>query len=420
MRAELEQEQANARVYAFEKEEVEVKMRKVETNLDNARKKLLSLQPPQDISDDQVKQAFNDLCQNIEDWVDAECQDLSSIEELISANGWSDTEMRITERHITEDDIKLSEEFPNIRSNIVMNAIFSFVYGCCFEETRWGGYVEAKEEVFLNGLIEVMSMQKSAYSVPIGPEFRSGLKFANNPHLRRWRSETFQAVQNDKSRVGTRAKTLKGSVHGLFSMLKHFADKKHRVQSERIRNKIIEPAYALADLIKASTSGYKFDFMVNSSSLGTYLQAEDVTLYRLVDAQTGIEEIVEKHEGILGRLRLCVFPGLQKVQDGGERSCLSQGMVVLDKSSGLEEKPAATEPDTTNNVNKDEETAVNPITPEKPASHVEEEQEHSSDVPIATTGKVITQTSIILEEQALKHHYSWTDIPSKSQAGIVW
>lgn len=281
-------------------------MRTLETNLNNARKKLLSLQPPQDISDDQVKQAFDDPCLNIEDWVDIECEGLSSFEEIFSTNNWTNPEMRTVERHITDDDIKLSEDFPNIRSNIVMNAIFSFVYECCLREECWSGYAEGKEELLLNGLVEMMSKQKSAHSTPLAPEFRSGLKFTNDPHLRRWRSETFQALQNDKFRVQTRQKNLKGSVQGLSSMLKHFTNIRHRAHGERLRGKIIEPAYALADLIKASTSGFKFDFIVTSSSLETYLQAEDVNLYKLVDARTGAEEIMERQEGSLGKLRLCV------------------------------------------------------------------------------------------------------------------
>lgn len=360
------------------------------------------------------------MCHNIEDWVDIECDELGSLEEILSANGWTNTEIRIAEYHITEDDIKFSEGNPNIRSYIVMNAIFSLIYECCFREERWGGWVDVNEERFLNGLVEVMSMQKSANNTTLAPEFQSGLRYTNNTQLRRWRSETFQALQNSKHRAHTREKHLRESQGVLFSILKHFANKRGRIAGQKLRSKIIEPAYALADMIKASTSGYKFDFVVNSSSPDIYLAADDATAYGLVDARTGIEEntVDSKHEG---RLRLCVFPELQKVQDSGERSCLSKALVVLEKQPEMDGKATSVVTKTAKIANKDEGTVdYSPISPQTIGTPEFAKSKSSTGVPPEAVETNTVQRSTTPEGQPTKQSYSWTDTSKKIQAEIAW
>lgn len=404
-----------------EREAVEAKLKKVESNLDSARKKLLSLQPPQYISDDQVKRAFEDLCNNIEDWVDVECQSLTSLEGLLSTDNWTCLEMEIAERHISEDDLKLSEEFPNVGSVVVMNAIFSFVYDRCLREERWGVWANTNDEMLLNGLVEAMSTQKSTQNAAIAPELQSGLKFTNNPQLRRWRSETIQALQNAKYRAHIQQQNLRGSQQKLYFMLKHLADKGTHIQGDKLRSKIMEPAYALAGMIKASTSGYKFDFVVNSSSPGICLKAEDVTRYRIVDVHTGVEEdILQNADSSLGRLRLCVFPALQKVQDSGERSCMSKALVVLDRSAGTIGEPRAATSEEAKETNEVADVTECSVT-SKPDGTMEIEK-HDSPTYVASEAadKKDAQGSSTAGELTIKHENVWDDERQKEQARIAW
>lgn len=418
---ELQQERAKVKINVSEIEEVEARVQKIERNLGNARKKLLSLQPPQHISDDQVKQAFDDLCHNIEDWVDVECQSLTSLEGLFSTDDWTRLEMEMAERHITEDDLELSEEFPNIRSNIVMNAIFSFVYDWCLREERWSVWANANEEMLLNGLVEAMSTQKSTQNAAIAPELQSGLRFTNNPQLRRWRSETVQALENSKYRAHVQQQNLRGSQQKLYFMLKHLADKGTHIQGDKLRSKIIEPAYALAGMIKASTSGYKFDFVVNSSSPDICLKAEDVTQYRIVDVHTGVEEdILENAEGSLGRLRLCVFPALQKVQDSGKRSCMSKALIVLDRSAGTIGEPMAATSEKAKETNEVADVTECSIAPKPDGTMGIEKNESPTDVASEAADKKDAQGSSTAGELTIKHEHVWDYEPQKEQARIAW
>lgn len=131
-------------------------------------------------------------------------------------------------------------------------------------------------------------------------------------------------------------------------MIKHFLDEDRAVAYRTLQNRIIQPAYQLADMIKGSTSGYRFEFVANSSSRDAYLEARDATLYKLVDARTGAEEETEAStEGCIGRLRMCVFPSLERVQDDGERVCMSKAIVVLEKLPKLDEDATTTVSETT-------------------------------------------------------------------------
>lgn len=419
---ELQREQSNAKKNVSEREELEAKLEKIETNLNNARKKLLNLQSPQYISDDQVKQAFDDLCQNIEDWVDGECQGLTSLEEIFSTHSWTPLEMCTAEHHITEDDIKLSEELPNTRFHVIMNAIFSFVYDRYLREERWGPSANANEELLLDGLVEAMSMQKSTRNGLVAPELQSGLRFTNNPQLRRWRSETIQALQYGTYRTHIREGNLGRARRELYYMLKHFADKGANLQSDKLRSKIIEPAYTLADMIKASTSGYKFNFMVSSSSPDTCLKAQDVTQYRIVDAHTGTEEaIVEDPEGSLGRLRLCVFPALQKVQDSGERPCMSKALIVLDRSAEMGRKQIAAVSDIANGASEVADVTDRAVIPEVDGTTSESKKhENQTHGTLNVTEKEAAQISFTTEKLPVKHEHVWVDGPQQKQAEITW
>jgi len=66
------------------------------------------------------------------------------------------------------------------------------------------------------------------------------------------------------------------------------------------------------------------------------LNSGEVGSLRIIDAETGIE--METHEieaqgKVLGRLRLCVFPALGKVQDNGAVKNMVKAVVVLEKST---------------------------------------------------------------------------------------
>lgn len=291
------------------------------------------MQPPQEVFDDEVKQAFDDLCHNIEDFVDIECGNLTDLEECFSEKHWTDKELRIIESHITEDEIEFSKDFPSITSNVVMSAVFSLMYDCALREDRWGALADRKEEELLNKLVERMSTQKSFYNIPARGEAQSGLNFADNAQLRRWRSETFRALRGDQTRMTLRQAGMKESLRRLYLMLQHFVDEHKTLKHERLRSKILEPAYLLGDMIKRSTSGYRLDFVVSSSNRNLHLEVERATLHKLVDANTGAGYNPEMGDkGRVGELRLCVFPALVKVQEDGEELCMSKALVVVDGS----------------------------------------------------------------------------------------
>lgn len=312
-----------------------------ERNLDIARKKLLSLQPPQDISDDVVRQAFDDLRENIEEWVEIECGALMGLKEHLSSGDWTHQEMWMVEQHITEDDINLSVLFPNVSANIIMSAIFSFLYDYYLREERWI-LCTPVEEVVLNDLVCLMAKHRASREPQSIFEFQSGLHFSTNPQLRRWRKEVIQALIKEKERIHQRKANTKTSARELSWVLKHFVDQGNKLNFERLQHKVFEPAYNLAELIKTSSKGYRFDFMANSSSPVLYPTSQGGTAYTLVDAETGTEiDTIQTMEGSVGKLRLCVFPGLETVRETGERVCLSRGVVVLDRSVGHIEKSTA-------------------------------------------------------------------------------
>ena len=132
-------------------------MKTLERSLTETRGKLVRLLPEEGPSEDHIKEAFQDLCQNIETLVDLECGDLNDLKSRIETGGWSEQEFHVLDRHVTDDDLGLAQEYPEISTQIVMCAIFSIVFEASLADGRWMLGMSKEEELVLENIASHIS-----------------------------------------------------------------------------------------------------------------------------------------------------------------------------------------------------------------------------------------------------------------------
>ena len=133
-----------------EHKELRIETTKLEKSLSETRTKLIRLLPKEGPSDDQIKHAFEDLCHYIETWVDNECDGLNNLKARGEQGRWTESDLQRFERHITEDDLQLAEQYPEISTHVIMCAVFSIIFDVCLAEGRWMLGMGTKEEWLLN------------------------------------------------------------------------------------------------------------------------------------------------------------------------------------------------------------------------------------------------------------------------------
>ncbi|KAK5957064.1 hypothetical protein OHC33_001433 [Knufia fluminis] len=299
--------------HAQEQKELSSEIAKLEKSLAETRTKLIRLLPEDGPSDDQVKQAFEDLCHNIEAWVDLQCGDLNDLSARMEKRQWTEQDQQLLDRHITDDDVELARAYPDISPHIVMCAIVSNVFDLCLANGRWVLGMSNEEEALLNDIAD---------HIPNA--------CGSNGHVaqKKWRAETYRALANQQHTLEYQKMAVENITQALSSFLNHFRNSgSGHINPTKIQDKIVEQAHKLADLGKGTMTEYRLDFPTNSSDKNRKLEKDETSNYSFVDAGTGVEidgNVVQAG----GKLRLCVFPALVKVLESGEKR-LANAMVVL-------------------------------------------------------------------------------------------
>jgi len=135
-----------------EREKTQAEVRKLEKSLAETRTKLVRLLPEEGPSEDHIKHAFEDLCQNIEALVDIECGNLDDLNARFETDAWTERDLQVLGRHVTEDDLDLAQEYPEISTQIVMCAIFSIVFEMSLADGRWMLGMSEEEELSLENI----------------------------------------------------------------------------------------------------------------------------------------------------------------------------------------------------------------------------------------------------------------------------
>ena len=121
--------------------------------LAETRNKLLPLLPKLHVSVDKVKASFESLCQDIEGLVDDNCRELQGLKRRIEQGSWTVSDLRSLERNLLEDDIELSEQFPDASSYIITHAIFAMLFDAFLEDQRWLPGMPTHEAALLNDIV---------------------------------------------------------------------------------------------------------------------------------------------------------------------------------------------------------------------------------------------------------------------------
>lgn len=313
-----------------EAEKSRTTIKKLERSLAETRIKLVRLLPKEGPNDDQVKQAFEDLCQNIESWVDIECSDLDDLKGRLEQSDWTEQDLEYLQRHISNDDLELARRYPEIGGHIIMHAIFSILYDACLADGRWVLGMNEKEELLLDDAASQIHKTNGPDGAYTEQVVQIWLTVVGDFAQRRWRSETYLALSTQQNRVDKQTTAAREISEGLSSFLIHFRTAGSGLSDgAKVQEKLVAQALKLAHVGRTSMTEYIFQFPVNSSSKNHILEEEAASSYKLVDAESGMEMEANKVQPG-GKLRLCVFPALMKVLESGKTTRLASAMVAIE------------------------------------------------------------------------------------------
>ena len=130
--------------------------------LAETRTKLVRLLPKPNVSVDKVKASFESLCQDIEGLVADNCGELQGLKTRTEQGSWTGSDLRSLERNLLEDDIELSEQFPDASSYIITHAIFAMLFDAFLEDQRWLPGMPTREAALLNDVVIGLKASTSA------------------------------------------------------------------------------------------------------------------------------------------------------------------------------------------------------------------------------------------------------------------
>ena len=132
------------------------RINKLESNLSGTRTKLLSLLPRQDAPSNFVAQAYEDICCNIETFVDLHFQNLKELQATMESTDWCSSKRTSTSGAVTRGDIENSKAFPEIISFILMKAIFDMMFKLVFDERHWCPGLDTRETEIFHSVIDAL------------------------------------------------------------------------------------------------------------------------------------------------------------------------------------------------------------------------------------------------------------------------
>lgn len=149
-----------------EREKSRTEVTKLEKSLIETRTKLVRLLPEEGPSEDHIKHAFEDLCENIEALVDIECGNLDDLKARIETDAWTERDLQVLGRHVTDDDLDLAQNYPEISTQIVICAIFSIVFEMSLVDGRWMLGMSKEEELSLENIASHIPTMNGSHGRP--------------------------------------------------------------------------------------------------------------------------------------------------------------------------------------------------------------------------------------------------------------
>ncbi|KAH8900891.1 hypothetical protein GQ53DRAFT_132698 [Thozetella sp. PMI_491] len=224
--------------------------KKLETELDEARSHIFSLQPyRKDLTPDEVGREFEDLIDSVTDWViklmGPIAEDSARMDDIVAqAKKKSESSHMIRKMMHKHGDIANGTMFPDTDIDIVNAIVMRFVYEKIFEETLYGTQKD---------LVAVLTFIEGSMTTNVKPT-------RDLIARRTWRAEAYSAIISSPDFAQAREKRLEELTIELLTILAPFYKSKDYTKNcYSAQDAIIRRAIALQEKLITSTHHFYLD-----------------------------------------------------------------------------------------------------------------------------------------------------------------